>query len=178
MSVLQDMIDDAPDQISALDVSIGQINDQITDLTTEINAVTNDLCGVAETDLTAYLDGTKLTEIEILYGDPTSIPFSVDYGGDYGKIDYVDGGITDFRIIDNSGNIEYEVGVTHWDNDPLIVKLTGDYAFGNDYLTRPLDSGATYGLIPTRTALNTAKGILNNNKSKIQSSILIFEDYA
>jgi len=62
MSVLQDMIDDAPDQISALDVSIGQINDQITDLTTEINAVTNDLCGVAETDLTAYLDGTKLTE--------------------------------------------------------------------------------------------------------------------
>jgi len=178
MSVLQDMIDDAPDQITSLENSIGQIEDQMTDLLIEINAIKNDLCTVAKNELIAYLDGTKLTEIENLYGSPEDLPFTVEYYGDFGTYGYGTGNITDFRIIDNSGNIEYEIGGIHWDSDSLIIKLTDDYAFGNDYLTRPLDTGATYGLEPTWSALDTARSILLANKYKIENSITIFEDYA
>ncbi len=68
-------------------------------------------------------------------------------------------------------NVEYEYLGTHWDGDPVITNLITDYAFGNDYLTRPLvPIGATYGLIASRNNLTVAKGILTNNKNKIDQS--------
>ena len=167
----------ADEQINGLTSSIGQVDEQIDGVEEEIDGVENGLCGVAETDMTDYLNNTKLAEIEALYGDPFNTPFSMNYGPNYGTIDYTTGGISDFTILDVSGTVMYEYLGTNWDSDPDITKWIGDYAFGNDYLTRPLTSGATYGLIPSRNNLQIALNILQNNQDKVDASIDVFERY-
>jgi len=172
--ILGGMSDIADEQTEGLDSSIDQVQEQIDDYTEEIDGVENGMAAVAESDLTAYLNGTKLAEVEADMGDPFNTPFSVVYGGNYGTIDYTTGGITDFRIIDSTGNTMYNYGD---DSDATITSLVSDYAFANDYLTRPLTSGATYGLYPNVSALTSAKNILQANKSKIVASKTSFEDY-
>ena len=176
--VLRQMLNDAPEQFNNINNSIGQIDNIIDELNTQIDAVTDGLCAVAEADLTDYLNNTKLAEIEGLYGDLFNTPFSVDYGPNYGTINYTTGGITDFRIVDSSGNTEYEYLGSNWDSDATITKLINDYAFGNDYLTRPLTSGASYGLIPSRDNMLTAKALLQENADKVDESIDKLGDYA
>ena len=95
-----------------------------------------------------------------------------------GKIDYTDGGITDFTIVDVTGNVEYSYQDVNWDFDSTIIGLVGDFAYGNDYLTRPLTDGATYGLIPSKENLTFAKDLLQENSDQIESSITALEDYA
>jgi len=167
----------ADEQINGLTSSIGQVDEQIDGVEEEIDGVENGLCGVAETDMTDYLNNTKLAEIEALYGDPFNTPFSMNYGPNYGTIDYTTGGISDFTILDVSGTVMYEYLGTNWDSDPDITKWIGDYAFGNDYLTRPLTSGASYGLYDNLSGLNSAKSLLTQDKNKITASKAIFEDY-
>jgi hypothetical protein len=175
---LREMINVAPDQVENLDGSIDQINNLIEDFNEEIDAITNALCTPAKNELTDYLNNTKLSEIEGLYGDPFNTPFTVDYGPNYGTIAYSTGGIDDFKIADSSGNTMYSYEGVNWDGDTTITKLVEDYAFGNDYLTRPLTTGASYGIIPNRDNLSTAKALLTANKTKIDESIDVFEDYA
>jgi len=62
-------------------------------------------------------------------------------------------------------------------DDVDIDKWVDDYAFSNDYLTRPFLDGATYGIYPNITALTSAKSLLNENKDKIIDSKTYFEDY-
>lgn len=174
--ILSQMIDNVESQSGNLASSISQVQDQIDDLTEQIDGVENGLCTVAETDLTSYLDGTKLTELEILYGG--SLPYYVDYGANYGEIDYTTGGITDWQIKDDDDVVVYEYEGTNWDSDPYIIKRVTDYAFGNDYLTRPLTSGASYGLYPAKANLEIAKALLQENKTKVEASETTFEDYA
>lgn len=169
--ILGQMIAVADEQTANLQTSIDQVQDQIDEYLDEIDGVENGLCGVAETDLTGYLDSTKVIELSYLDAD------HVDYGPNYGNIDYTDGGITDFSIIDTTGNIIYKYLGINWDGDTIITKLITDFAFGNDYITRPLTSGATYGLQPNVDALTDAKSILIQNKNKISNSKTIFEDY-
>lgn len=177
--ILRRMANDAPQQVEDIEASISQIEEQIDTLNTEIDGVQNGLCGGgAESDLTGYLDGTKLIEIQLLYGNINNVPFSVEYGPDYGTINYLTGGIVDFRILDSSGNIEYEYLGANWDNDPVVQAKIDEYAFGNDYLTKPLDLSGTYGLIPSRDNLVAAKGLLQNNADKVEDSIDIFDEYA
>ena len=176
--ILGQMVAAAEGQVNNLTDSISQVQSQIDDLTEQIDGVENGQCAVAESDLTDYLENTKLAEIEAAYGTPATTPFSVDYGANYGTINYTTGGITDFTIIDDLGATVYEYGGTHWDSDATITKLVSDYAFGNDYLTRPLvPVGASYGLYPQLSNLTTAKNILTANKNKINSSITSFGDY-
>jgi len=182
--ILRQMINNAPEQVENIQSSIGQIDLQIEDLDEQIDGVQNGMCGVAESDLTDYLENTKLAEIEGLYGTPSTTPFSVEKGANYGKIDYTDGGITDFTIVDVTGNVEYSYQDVNWDSDATIIGLVEDFAYGNDYLTRPLTpvgipaTVATYGLIPSRDNLTFAKGLLQKNSDQIESSITALEDYA
>jgi len=176
--ILRGMINDAPAQVADVESSISQIEDQIDMLTDQITGVRDGMCAVAQGDLTSYLETTKLPEIETLYGNPLNKPFSVVYGPKYGTINYTTGGITDFTIIDVSGTVEYQYLGANWDSDATIIKLITDHAFGNDYLTRPLTSGATYGLMPAQSNLDYAKGLLQENADKVSDSIGIFEDYA
>jgi len=166
MGVLENMIQDAPDQIAAIESSLGQIDDQIADLTTEIDGVTSDLCGVSKEDLTSYLQTTKLPTIP---GGVTVVPGT-------GSIAYGSVGISDFQILDSTGIPVYSMTV-NWDSDATIQKYVDDFDFGNDYLTRPLTTGATYGLIPSRSALQSAKSLLEENKATLEDSIIVFEDY-
>ena len=106
-----------------------------------------------------------------------TIPFSVVYGPNYGAIDYTDGGITDFTIVDVTGNVEYAYLGTNWDSDPYIVERIGDYAFGNDYITHPVGIGAAYGLEPLVAMYEQGKATLLGNKAKIDASVDVFKKY-
>jgi len=102
--ILREMINVAPDQVTAIDNSIDQIDIQIDDLNTQIDGVQNGLCGVAESDLLAYLGGTKIPELEILYGD-----IKLETGPTFGVIDYTLGNISDWQIVDSTtGSTVYE----------------------------------------------------------------------
>jgi hypothetical protein len=171
---LRQMLNNTGSQSDNLASSISQVQDQIDDLTNQIDGVQNGLCTVAQADLVAYLDGTKIPELEILY-DSTG---TVEYGANFGTINYTTGGITDWQIVDSTGGVIYKYLGTNWDSDSMITKWITDYAFGNDYLTRPLTTGATYGIIPAKTNLETAKAILEENKDKIDNSATTFADYA
>jgi len=173
--ILRQMLNNAPDESTEISSSISQIQDQIDDLTDQIDGVQNGLCAVAQSELVAYLDGTKVPELEAIYGDT---PYSVSYGGTFGTIDYSTGNITDWQVLDSTGGVVYQYSGTHWDSDPYITERITNYTFGNDYLTRPLTSGATYGLIPAKTNLQTAKAILQENKDKIDNSENILKNYA
>jgi len=176
--ILGEMYSSAPQQSNALADSISQVQEQITVLTNQIDAIETGICEVAQTNLTTYLNNTKLAEIESIYGGTYQTPFSVSYGSNYGTIDYTTGGITDFKIIDSTGGTVYKYNSTNWDSDTTITKLISDYAFGNDYITRPLvPIGASYGLDAQVSNLTTGQNILQANKTKIDDSITIFKDY-
>ena len=179
--VFGEMIDVGDEQVSNIELSISQIQKQIDEYNKKINAFQNGICDIIGNDstgsLTLYLDSTKVEEIELLHGTLLNTPFGIEYGGNYNTIDYDDGGVTDFRIIDSTANTMYEYKGNNWDNDPFIEKLVSDYEFANDYLTRPLVTGASYGLIPNRDNLIFAKGLLTANKNKIEDSPDYLEDY-
>lgn len=171
--VLRQMINDSDDQVSDIESSIGQIDGLIDDTQTQIDGLEDGMCTPSENDLTTYLDGPKLSELELLYG-----PCTVSYGPNYGSIDYTDGGIIDWEVLDSTAGVVYKYLGVNWDGDATITKLIGDFDFANDYLTRPLTSGASYGLKPYKSNLNTAKSLLNQNKTKIADSKTALEDYA
>lgn len=168
---LQDMLNDSPDQIDAIDSNKDQIQDQIDELDEEITSVTDELCTVVANNLATYLDSTKV--IELTYIDATAVV----YNSDYGDIEYELDSIEHWSIVDSTGNVVYQYEGINWDSDSIIQKYIDDFNFGNDYLTRPLTSGATYGLIPNKTALETAKSILTENKNKVSNSQEVFGDY-
>ena len=177
--ILQEMIDNVEDQSENLASSITQVEKQRDALNVEIDGVQNGMCAVAESDLTAYMNGTKVPELEITWGGMFTTPFVFTPGGNYGSINFTTGGITDWQVLDALSAVvyEYQAPATNWDGDTFIEGKINDFAFGNDYLTRPLASGATYGLIPSRDNLNVAKSILEDNKDKIDASVTAFADY-
>jgi len=175
---LKIMAKNAPSKAANIEASISSVENLVDELQKEKSAIQNGLCGTTKSELMEYLNGNKLTEIQNLYGTIVNEPFSVDYGPLFGAISYTNGGITDFSIIDVSGNIKYEYLGTNWDGDTAIAELINDYAFGNDYLTRPLTSGATYGINGQISSLNSAVNLLNENADKVADSQAIFLKYA
>jgi hypothetical protein len=115
------------------------------------------------------------------------------YGGAYGTIDYTTGNITDWEYRQDNlvptpsippalpgppvpayyVRYEYTPG-----DDTTIDDLVADYSFGNDYLTRPPITGATYGIIPRIGSLTNAANILNENADKVGDSVAVFNKYA
>ena len=179
---LREMISDAPEKSENIGSSISQITDIRDETNDEISAVQNGMCGSAESQMTAYLTTVKLPFFQIT--QPTAV---LAFGATYGTIVYSTGNITDWEIYYMTVPIPpatpvkvvlYAYEGAGWDNDAQIISWADDYSFGNDYLTRPLDTGATYGLIPYRDNLNSAISILTNNQNKVDSSISYFEDYA
>jgi len=179
---LREMATNAASESENLADSISQIEDTRDELLDQIAAVEDGMCGVAETDLTTYLTDVKLAEFQLTY--PTAV---IEFGATYASIDYDTGNLTDWEIYYMTIPIPpafatkvvlYAYEGTGWDNDAQIISWVNDFDFGNDYLTRPLESGATYGLIPYKDNLNSAISILTNNKDKIDDSVSYLEDYA
>lgn len=172
--ILRQMIDNVEPQSENLESNIDQVQGQIDDLNEQIDGVQNGLCAVAEAELVSYLDGTKIPELEILHGDLELVT-----GPNFGTINYTTGNIIDWQVIDSTtGLTVYEYLGINWDGDLIITGKIVDYAFGNDYLTRPLSISASYGLIPARDNLLAAKSLLETNKAKVDQSETTFEDYA
>lgn len=174
MNELQNMYADAPDQVQAIGNSISQVEDQIEDLQRQIDAVNDELCTVAENGLVDYLNNVKIPELQSLYMASTA---TLVTGPTFGTIGYGSGNITDWVISDATAGTIYSYLGVNWDDDTSVTQFIVDYAFGNDYLTRPLTSGATYGLIPSRNNLQIALNILENNQDKVEASIDVFERY-
>jgi len=172
--VIQQMIDDVEGQVEAVTNGITQIQAQIDDFNEEITSL-EAVCDTLTNEMTAYLDGTKLAEIRILY-DATA---GVVYGLNYGIVDYTNGSLSDWHIGYDPVPVYYSyVPPVNWDGDVYIISLVDDWDWFNDYLTRPLDSGATYGLIPNRDALVGALAILEEDKLKLEQSVTELEPYA
>lgn len=176
-SVLEKMVSAAPETAANADVQVEQIEEVQADLEEQSAAIRECVTDKARDELTAYLNTVKLPEIEGLYGTPLTEPFSVVYGPDYGKVDFTDGGITDFTIVDVTGNVEYQYLGTNWDGDTTITELIGDYAFGNDYITHPVGIGAAYGLEPLVDMYEQGKATILGNKAKILASVSVLEKY-
>jgi hypothetical protein len=125
--------------------------------------------------------------------DSTSeiILYFVRYGGSYGIINWDPrGNLTDWDIVKSVTPLPplppipiLIVVYSYTPGDyPVLDGLVTDYAFGNDYLTRPLyDSGlpseASYGIYPTIVNLQVGKSYLTNNKTKVDASIGVFSGY-
>jgi len=150
---------------------------EIDELTKDRNAIQNGVCGNAEQEARDILENIILVDKG---GD------DVVYGSTFGTIGFGTGNITDWEIVTITVPVPPPVLppvvtpiYTYTPGDyPDLDQLVTDYAFGNDYITRPLTDGATYGLNPTISLLNIGKDILEENKDKVDESIDVFEDYA
>ena len=181
---LKAMVQDAPDQVTGLGSSISSITDSITDLTEQRSAIQNGVCVNAKTLMIAYITANIL---------PLYPGGYILYGAGFGSIAWSDPG--------PAGNISawgiYQDIVTpnptpppatittptlvypYTPGDyPEIDQWVSDYSFGNDYITRPLTSGATYGLTPNINTLGLGKSILQQNQSKISNSIDVLGRYS
>jgi hypothetical protein len=173
---LREMIFDAPEQSENIADNISQITDTRDEIQEQIDAVNTGMCSVAETDAKDYIENTILPAVGGDY---------VSYGTYFGSIDYSNGNLTDFEIYQTqvtppgSSSVSDTLLYTYSRGDyPTLDALVDDWDFGNDYLTRPLTSGATYGLIPYRDSLDDAIDILTENKDKVDGSVTYFETYA
>jgi hypothetical protein len=177
---LGQMLKAAPDQSAAIEKSIVSVQDQIDELTDEANAIEGSMTDVAEIDAVAYIT----TNILPLYPGGYIV-----YGPAFGTIAYgpspPKGNISDWAIwkditpvpppiLPPVPTLQYPYTPGDY---PDLDKLVADYVFGNDYLTRPLDTGATYGIYPSRTAMIAAKALLQENKDTVDESITKFPDY-
>ncbi len=176
---IEQLIKEAPDKSAALSLNIDAVDDQIDELTEQATAWEDGVCGVAETDLTAYLSGPKLIELQLIYP-----AVYLTFGASYGTIDYTTGNITDWTYyIDVPNPIPPPLTIptpVYWyipGSDPIIDVFVADYAFGNDQLTRPLTSGATYGLFESIDVLGDGRSILTENKAKIDDSVDVLSRY-
>lgn len=164
---LRQMITAVPEQSEAIGNSIGQVEDQIDELTEEIDAIEDGVCAVAETDAIDILENT----VAVDKGG------YVWYGPDFGIIQWSPpGNLTDWEIRDSTSHAPI---YTYSQGDyPDLDTDVDDYEFGNDYLTRPLTDGASYGLKPSKTNLQYAQSILEENQDKIEDSATVFDKYA
>lgn len=169
---LREMIDNADDASENINGSVDQIQSQIDELQDEDDAIVDGVLNPVSTELQSYLTNTKLPIFQT--SDPGS---TLVIGSQYNVIGYTNQ-LTDWKILDSTSNVVYEYNGTGWDGDTTIIDLLDEWDFGNDYLTRPLTSGATYGIRPYKTNLETAKAMLENNADKITDSKTVFERFA
>lgn len=176
---LREMISEVDTTVSNIIGNITQIDTIIDAIQEQIDGITNALTNVCQTNVVDQLTNVKL---------PTfGAGAYIDYDGTFGDIGYGND-LAGWRIMipapppifplpPDPDIVVYEYGGVGWDGDPTITKGVTDWNFGNDYLTKPLIAGATYGLIPYQTNLNTAKSMLQANITKLTDSKTIFADY-
>jgi len=176
---LTEMIKEVPDLSEALTSSISSVQSEVADLTKERDAIKFGVCANAEEQARDIIDNTILVDKGGDY---------ITYGGTFGTIGYGTGNITDWEVIQLVPVVPPTIPptpdvptvvYTYTQGDyPDLDQLVDDYAFGNDYITRPLTSGATYGLNPNISSLRDAIDILNDNKDKVDDSLDVFSRYA
>lgn len=161
-SVLRDMINTSSEEMINLDNSILQIDSQIKELQSQFDAIRHDMLDVIVGDMTSYLE-LKLIELE---------GFDIYYPPNFG----VDT-ISNFQIIDSTGNIIYEYMGIGWDDDEKIIDYIDRFNWGYDYLYHELGVDGTYGIYPRIVQLESAKNLLLSNKGKASQVESYLSDY-
>jgi len=178
---LNQMHRNIPDVVDQMEENIINLEDIQEELTEQSVAIEDALCAVAESDLTTYLNTVKLAELSLIYPPSALVgPLYIVYGVNYGTIDYSSGNISDWDYRQDNlvippfpappipvpaYYVRYVYLGTGWDGDTQIAQWINDYAWGNDYLTKPLDLGGTYGLYENIDQINDGLGVLNANRS-------------
>lgn len=169
---LKNMIDVADEQVTNINGNVEQIQAQIDELQEEDDAIVDGMLNPVADELQTYLNDVKLPDFQAIDSGAT-----LDIGSQYNVIGY-NNQLTDWKILDSTAGVMYEYNGIGWDGDMTIIGLIDEWDFGNDYLTRPLTSGASYGVRPYKTNLNNAKGILQSNADKITESKDAFNRFA
>jgi hypothetical protein len=179
---LQEMVDVADEQVEDIGASIGSIDDQIADLTEKYNAIEAEVTDVCEANLV-----DRLTNVKLPYFQGTNPGAYLEYDAGFGDIGYGNT-LTGWRIKvaapppippapPDPDIILYEYEGVGWDSDPYIIQWVEDWDFSNDYMTKPLGTGGTYGISPMISSLNMGKTLLESNQTKIQDSKSVFSRY-
>jgi len=164
---LKTMAKVAPDIVENIEGSIATVESSIDDLTKQKDSIENGVCGTAKTDAIDIIENTILIDKG---GD------HVDYGPTFGIIQWSpSGNLTDWEIKDATNVTIYTYTPADY---PDLDQWVDDYSFGNDYLTRPLTTGASYGINDSIASLETAKDLLNENADKVADSQAVFNRYA
>jgi hypothetical protein len=167
---LTSMIKQAPGQVEGLLDNVNALTDEIESITEQRNAFQNGVCG-----------GTKASAIDLLENT-----ILVDKGGDYvlygptfGLIQFTPpGNLTDWAIIKMIGIVPTPIYTYTSGDYPELDQWVDDYAFGNDYITKPLTDGATYGFNANISTLSDGRSILQNNAAKVNASMDVMSRYA
>lgn len=137
-----------------------------------------------EGDITSLtLPGDEFVVGEIPFPPPptsiTRIILSSTYNEFTGKTTIIfEPGIALPNPIEEVKRIVYEYEGTNWDSDEDIINYITSWDFGHDYLHRDLGTDGTYGILDMISKLGIARGVLVNNRNKMEGSITIFEPYA
>jgi len=173
--ILREMVDAVEGQVENLDDQIGQVNQRIEEIEGEISVIESTVMTKAANELVAYLDGTKCLELDQIHGAGCSTVTGPHYN-DILNIDSAN--LTDWRIIDSTGNTVYQYLGVGWDSDSIVIGYISDWDFGEDYLTHPLNTfDGNYGLYANLAALAATLATLIATKSKIADSESILADY-
>jgi hypothetical protein len=189
---LKTMTDAIPQSIDNLEKSLAQIDGNDQDIDTQIEAVTF-VCDSAKSELQNYLEVEKLPYIQETVNATAYLLYDASFGTTgFGLA--LDGWHVRALVeqpqppptVPPDPPAEYVPPVdteiysttVNWDGDSYIQTWMNDWAAANDYLNRPLTSGATYGLVPYKQNLTTASNILNENKSKLETVQPVFAKYA
>ncbi len=187
-SVLQELVQEAPEEAAAIDQSVEQIEEVQDELEAKNASIRECVTDKARDELRTYLEGPKLAELQLLWPEvPLMLgPLYLVVGASYGTIDYTTGNIVDWLYRqDNLVSIppappdpEYYVRYIYAPGDDTQIDgWVDDYAFGNDYITHPVGIGAAYGLEPLVSMYEQGKATLLANKAKIEASATVFAKY-
>lgn len=176
---LTSMIKKAPGQVEGLLENVDALTEEISALTEQRNAIQNGVCGQTKSNAVDLLENTILDEKGgdyVLYGPTFGI---ISYGDAAADPDPIPpGNLTDWAIVKEILLIPTPIYVyTPGDYEDL-DQWVSDYSFGNDYITRPLTEGASYGFNANISTLSTGKSILEANASKVNASMDVMSRYA
>lgn len=170
----QEMFDAIEGKLENLEEYLVRIVYYLGELEKKLNAIEYYMTKAAD-QLEAYLDSTKVLEIEQIHGVSASLVIGSTYN-DLNNID--DATLTDWYIIDATANILYKYEGIGWDNDSIIIKYIADWDFGKDYLIHPLITfDGDYGIYPNIDIFTKAKTTIEGTKNKITDSEEVLEDY-
>lgn len=197
---LSKMINAAPDESEIIDQQVEQIEEQQAVLETKNVAIRECVTNTAAADQKAYLEGPKLADIQVLWPEvPGELgPVQIVFGTNppYGEIGY-EYSIKNWgywqenlvptppvppEVVPGPPDPPYYsryayVPQINWDDDQLIIDWCADWDFGNDYITHPVEIGATYGLEPLIDMYDKAKSTLLGNQSKIEALVDVFKKF-
>jgi hypothetical protein len=170
----QEMFDAIEGKVENLEEYLAQIIYYLGQLTLKLNAIEYYMTKAAD-QMEIYLDSTKVIEIEQIHNEPCTLVIGSTYN-DLANINTAT--LTNWRIIDSTGNTVYQYLGIGWDNDSIVIKYIADWDFGKDYLIHPLITfDGTYGIYPNIDVYTKAKNTIEGSKDKISDSEEVLGDY-